>query len=257
MERPDIVFFTYLKDEPNSLEDYRFVQKWGRAIRAAKSIVKVMVVEQPWTQPGFPGSDSAWGDLYGAVDIWCPLFALHRPAPAQERQRLGETLWTYTALSQGRSMPWWHIDTPLLNYRVPSWMAWRDGMKGLLYWGGLVYWQQVDDPWVKAPFFIGKGSFQHGEKGRRYNGEGSLVYPARAIGYEGIASTIRLKALRDAIQDYEYLAILERAGQRAVAERIVKSVTTSWSEWDKDPARYDRARTQLAAAINELPSRAR
>jgi hypothetical protein len=33
--------------------------------------VQVLVVEQTWTQ------NPAWGDLYGAVDIWCPLFSLH------------------------------------------------------------------------------------------------------------------------------------------------------------------------------------
>ena len=41
LNRPHLVFFTYLKDEPNKLEDYRYVQKWGRAVREAKSVVKV------------------------------------------------------------------------------------------------------------------------------------------------------------------------------------------------------------------------
>jgi hypothetical protein len=111
----------------------------------------VLVVEQPWTEPGLGGADSAWGDLYGAVDIWCPLFSLHHPGPAAKRLALGESVWTYTALCQGPPTPWWEIDFPLLNYRVPAWMAWRDGMTGLLYWGGLSYWSQVDDPWSQAP----------------------------------------------------------------------------------------------------------
>ncbi len=89
LKRPGVLFYTYLKDEPNTLEDYRYVQKWGRAVRACKSVVKVLVVEQPWTEPGFGGADSAWGDLYGAVDIWCPLFSLHRQASAAARQVLG------------------------------------------------------------------------------------------------------------------------------------------------------------------------
>ena len=32
---PEVVFYTYLKDEPNTLDDYRYVQKWGRAVREA------------------------------------------------------------------------------------------------------------------------------------------------------------------------------------------------------------------------------
>ncbi len=249
LDRPQVVFFTYLRDEPNTLEDYRYVQKWGRAIREAKSVVKVLVVEQTWTAPGQGGADSAWGDLYGAVDIWCPLFSLHRQESAAQRQALGETIWTYTALCQGQPTPWWHIDYPLLNYRVPAWMAWRDGMKGLLYWGGMAYWSQTDNPWTQAPIYTGSGRPQQGEKGIVFNGEGSLVYPARAVGYNGIVPTVRLKALRDSIEDYEYLVIAQRRGKGAEVDRIVRRLTESWFQWDKDPAAYEKARAELAALI--------
>jgi hypothetical protein len=249
LDRPGVLFYTYLKDEPNSLEDYRYVQKWGKAVREAKSVVKVLVVEQPWTEPGYGGADSAWGDLYGAVDIWCPLFSLHRQESAAKRQALGETIWTYTALCQGPPTPWWHIDFPLLNYRVPAWMAWRDGMKGLLYWGGMSYWRQSEDPWTQAPYFTGNGLPQQGGKGIVYNGEGSLVYPARAAGFDGVVPTIRLEALRNAIQDYEYLAILQRLGKAAQAQKVVRSLTQSFFQWEKDPAAYDQARARLAEMI--------
>jgi len=243
LDRP-ILFYTYLKDEPNKEEEYRYVQKWGRAIREAKSVVKVMVVEQTKTQ------DEKWGDLYGAVDIWCPLFSLHDPETAAQRQALGETLWTYTALCQLKPTPWWHIDFPLLNYRVPAWMAWRYRMRGLLYWGGMSFWSQVEDPWTD-PKTYGRKKGQ--EKGPIFNGEGTLVYPARAVGYDGIAPSLRLKALRDAIEDYEYLAILERAGLADKAQEIVLSVTQSFFDWDKDPAAYDKARAKLAELILTAP----
>lgn len=249
LKQPHLVFFTYLKDEPNTLEDYRYVQQWGRAIREAKSVVKVMVVEQPWTEPGKGGADSAWGDLYGAVDIWCPLFFLHRQEAAAKRQALGETIWTYTALCQGPPTPWWHIDYPLLNYRVPAWMAWRDRIKGLLYWGHMSHWNEVEDPWQQAPYYVGKAARQQGKKGMIYHGEGSLAYPAREVGYDGIVPTIRLKALRDSVEDYDYLVLLERLGKAAEAEAIVKSLSTSFFQWNQDPAAYESARSRLATLI--------
>jgi len=128
-------------------------------------------------------------------------------------------------------------------------MAWRDGMKGLLYWGGMSYWRQSEDPWTQAPFFTGNGQPQQGEKGILYQGEGSLVYPARAVGYDGVAPTIRLKALRDAIQDYEYLAMLERLGEAAEAQQVVRALTRTFFQWEKDPAAYEQARAKLAAMI--------
>jgi len=239
LNRPQVVFYTYLLDEPNDKAAYEYVQTWGRAIRAAKSALKVMVVEQTKTQ------DPAWGDLNGAIDIWCPLFCLHDEETAAQRRALGETIWTYTALCQGREKsPWWHIDYPLLHYRVPAWIAWRYHMEGLLYWGGLSHWSQVEDPWTDSWTYRPRG------EGRLvYHGEGSIVYPARAVGYDGIAPSMRLKALRDSIEDYEYLAILQRLGKSAEAEKIVLPIASSFFRWEGDPAAYDKAREKLAEII--------
>jgi len=237
-----IVYYTYLLDEPNDPAAYDYVRLWGKAIREARSQVKVMVVEQPDTQ------DKAWGDLYGAVDIWCPLFALFVPEAVKQRQDAGETIWTYTALCQGKTpTPWWQIDFPLLNYRVPAWIAWRYRIRGLLYWGGMSYWDQVEDPWNEA-WTYGRPRDGHG-KGNVFNGEGVLVYPGRAVGYDGIAPSLRLKALRDGIEDYDYLAILERLGRAAEAEQIVLPLAESWTKWEKDPAACQKARQALAELI--------
>jgi len=240
LKRPGVTFYTYLKDEPNDEEAYKYVQKWGRAVRRANSAVRVLVVEQTWTQ------NADWGDLYGAIDIWVPLFSLFRPDSAAKRQAAGETIWTYTALCQGAPTPWWHIDYPLLNYRVPAWIAWRYRIRGLLYWGGMSYWRQVSDPWTDA-WTYGRGP--DGKGGRVYNGEGTLVYPGRAAGYDGIAPSLRLKALRDGIEDYEYLAILERLGLAAEAEKVILPIAGSWQKWNPDPAAYEKARAKLAELI--------
>jgi len=240
LDRSDVVFYTYLRDEPNEEEAYHYVQKWGRAIRAAGSAYKVMVVEQTWAQK------EEWGDLYGAVDIWCPLFPLFKEESAVKRQALGETLWTYTALCQRSPTPWWHIDFPLLHYRVPAWIAWRYRIRGLLYWGGMSYWRQVGDPWTD-PRTLDRRKTP--ESKLLYNGEGTIVYPGRPIGYDGIASSLRLKAIRDSIEDYEYLAILERAGLADAAQEAILPLAESWRQWEPDAAKYEEARAKLAAMI--------
>ena len=240
LDRPQVLFYTYLLDEPNDEKAYRYVQKWGRAVRQFKSALKVLVVEQTLTQ------DPKWGDLNGAIDIWCPLFCLHDEATAAQRRALGESIWTYTALCQGQKMsPWWQTDFPLLHYRVPSWIAWRYRISGLLYWGGMSFWSIVDDPWTEP----GTYDLRKREKGPLFNGEGSLLYPGRDAGYEGVAPSLRLKALRDSIEDYEYLAILERLGRAEEAVKIVLPLAASFFRWNPDLKTYDEARARLAALI--------
>ena len=93
LDRPHVVFFVYLKDEPNTREDYEYVQKWGRAIREAKSVVQVMVVEQTWTEPGQGGADQRLGrpvrrggHLVSAVLAASP--GQRRPATGPGRDRM-------------------------------------------------------------------------------------------------------------------------------------------------------------------------
>jgi hypothetical protein len=88
------------------------------------------------------------------------------------------------------------------------------------------YWGPVEDP-----YYAGNGALQQGKKGICFYGEGSLVYPGRAAGYDGIVPTIRLKALRDAIEDYDYLAILEHLGKAAEAEATPPATKRPEPDW--------------------------
>jgi len=237
--RKDILCCTYPFDEPNDREAYEFVRKWGKIVKEANTKVKVLVTEQ--TKP----QKEQWGNLYGAVDIWVPLFSLFDPQYAEKRRKLGESIWTYTALCQGRPTPWWHIDFPIYHYRIPCWIAWRYHMEGLLYWGGMAWWNAVEDPWTDP------ATYPPPERRRRYvfNGEGSLLYPAFNVGFQGAVPSMRLKALRDGIEDYEYLKILESRGKRKEAEEIVLSVAASWYEWAQDPTEYVRARERISELL--------
>jgi hypothetical protein len=58
-----------------------------------------------------------------------------------------------------------------------------------------------------------------------------------------------LKALRDSIEDYEYLAILERSGREVQAEKVVTELAESWFKWELDPKAYEEARARLAKMI--------
>lgn len=240
VERPQTEFYLYLMDEPNSEATYQVVRDLGSAVRNLRSVdsrLKVLVTEQPIPQ------DPDWGTLYGAVDIWCPVHPLFDPPSIKERQAAGESAWVYTALN------WWQTDYPLMNYRASAWVAWHFGVRGQLYWE-IAHWDEVDDPWVEPITFNVESNV--------YNGEGCLVYPGPDVGFEGVVPSVRLKAIRDAIEDYEYLAILEQKGEKAVA-RLVTSVLVQeyipqfgpFLRHDVDSVNYDLARDFLGERISQ------
>jgi hypothetical protein len=243
---PDLLCYTYLIDEPNDATAYEHTRLWGTAIRAAGSKVKVLVTEQ--TKP----QDQAWGDLYGAIDIWVPLFSLFDPETAAQRRALGESIWTYTALCQGKPTPWWHTDFPLYHYRVPCWMAWLNHMEGLLYWGGMAHWKDVDDPWTEPATYPNRERRRTAEG---FNGEGTLLYPGEAVGFAGAVPSMRLKALRDGLEDFEYLVMLDCAGKRSMAEALLAPATTGWYEWSTSPDRYAETRRKLGCLISGSPAK--
>jgi hypothetical protein len=224
--------YVYILDEPNDAEAYKQVRDRAALVHEADPEIKVLCTEQT------KSSDPSWGDLEGAVDIWVPLWPLHDEETAARRRAAGDEIWSYTALCQGQGTPlWWQMDLPVLNYRVALWTNYRYHMVGLLYWT-TVYWGHVKDPWLDQP------SFRLG-----YSGEGFLLYPGKDAGFDGPVASIRLKNIREGMEDYEYFVLLEAAAGREEAEREVLRVSRSWTEWEKDPSVLLAARERIAKRI--------
>jgi len=221
--------YIYMEDEPNNAEQYETVRRQGEMIR--ESGIKRMCTEQTRT------SNAEWGDLYGAVDIWCPLWYLHDEATGRERQALGEKLWSYTALCQGpATAPFWQIDFPPVVFRSPFWTSWHYDIEGFLYWSS-IYWTPEQDVWT-TPHFRD-----------RYWGEGMLLYPGTEAGISGPVTSIRLKLIREALEDFEYMTLAAAQGQREQVNGTVDGLARSFTDWEHSPDAYMAAREQLAGLI--------
>ena len=230
--------YIYVLDEPNAAKAYEEVRQRGKFIHETQPGIKVLCTEQPIPD------DPAWGTLVGSVDIWVPLWALFEERSAAQRLRAGDELWSYTALCQGKpgaDTPYWEIDFPLLDYRIPLWMNWRYGITGLLYWT-MVNWESAGDVWTNTV------TYQPGPK-TCYNGEGALFYPGVDAGFAGPVASIRLKQIREGLEDYEYLKLLADAGEGEFAMQTVQALARSWSDWDTNPAHLQEAREKLAQRL--------
>lgn len=235
--------YIYLLDEPNLRENYEQVLVLAQVVHEAVPELKCLVVEQ--TYPHEP----SWPDLDPAVDIWCPLFGFIDRDSIRAKLANGDAVWSYTALVQrapsyhpeyqqvkDKDPPHWHIDSPLLVYRVPTWINRQYGITGLLYWSTIT---TVIDPWFNP-------AFAHP---RHFNGGGYLFYPGVPCGIDGPIASIRLKNLRDGMEDYEYFALLEeRAGKEAV-QKIVDRIAPNWWDYCRDPQAIQAARRDLAQEI--------
>lgn len=125
-----------------------------------------------------------------ALEIWVPkldhLATWH--AAFAEAQRRGNELWFYTVgIFQGGSLLNKTVDVPLLETRLMHWLNYRYHLQGYLHWGFNAW---TDDP-INAP----------GE----HRGDGWQVYPKK----DGLLNSMRWEQMRNGLQDYECLWLLE------------------------------------------------
>jgi len=87
--------------------------------------------------------------------------------------------------------------------------------------------------------------------GYHFNGEDILVYPGAQVGLTGVVvPSMRLKYLRDGVNDFDYIQMLKNQGQGAWAMGLVNTVVTDWATWSHDPALLESVRQQLSAKLD-------
>jgi hypothetical protein len=252
-------------DEPNDAEAYETVRRWGEFFNEVEKKhgirVPLLITEQPTAEK------AAWGTLNGSVDIWVPHFssvwkdmewAGGRHDIALRRQA-GDEVWAYAALvqmpdewEQQHQMPKqlhtsfppvWALDYPPMAHRVVGWLFPKQGITGFTYWDTL-YAADGVDVWTDA------GTFKSPD-GAVYNGDGSYIYPAteKRHGRHAPVASMRLKWLRETVEDYDYLMLARQLGLHEDSLRLVASFARGFGDWDNNPGALMEARHQLGALI--------
>ena len=181
-------------------------------------------------------------NLYNYVDYWV---MLPHNWPGNLAGIPG-SFWSYASCNVGSgNSPAWQIDYPPINERMQAgFLNQTQGATGLLYW--------TVDGWT-AGDAIGSWSTPPASGcGVSRPGDGLLIYPPSPIGSTEPAPGIRLKAIRDGIQDYEYVQILKNLGQGAFATSVIQPIATSWNSWTHDPNALSAARVQLGQKLDQL-----
>jgi hypothetical protein len=145
----------------------------------------------------------------------------------------------YDAYSTG--WPSYVIDTSAVRNRAMEWISFAEGASGELYWD--TAWAFSHDAWSNQYDFSG-------------NGDGTLFYPGTPSRIGGATdipvASIRLKMIREGMEDYEYLKALSDAGDPQMARSVARALFPSASQTEVDPAKLMAAREAIAARILRL-----
>lgn len=232
----DLLRYNYTADEIDDCPNlYEPMKEWARNMHQAGVANLVTMAPAPELY------DDGSGTGRSAVDIWALLPRAYDAARTRVSEMLekGDVVWSYNAGVQDDDSPKWQIDFAPINFRIqPGFINQSLGLTGLLYWR-VDLWTQ--DPWNNVQtYFDG----QHW-----LPGEGMLIYPGEQVGIRGVVPSMRLKWLREGVEDYEYIELLKRHSQGTWALEIARSVGADWKNWTRDPSALELARRQLGEAI--------
>jgi ASPM-SPD-2-Hydin domain-containing protein/glycosyl hydrolase family 123/immunoglobulin I-set domain protein len=232
----------YVADELNGCTaDYTPIKTMGLNAHAANRSVKTMMTLNA-PDPNLFNE----GDGRSAIDHWVLLDSMQQ-WPALPFVGGGSDLWSYASCNTGfGNTPAWMVDYPPINERIQAgFLNWTQGAAGILYYRA--------DGWTSGNAI---GSWNNvdttacGGLGRP--GDGIFLYPPAPIASTESAPGIRLKAIRDGIQDYEYAQILKNLGQVSLLDSLLQQVATSWTNWSHDPNALENARLQLGQQLHQL-----
>ena len=223
-------------------------------------------------EPGAKIYSSTWNYVpqwAGAINVWGA--GPHGSFPVEtmrERREAGDEIWFTTDGHQCLDTPYCAIE------RLLPWLCWKYGASAYEFWG--VNWWTYD-PWERGwHTFISQSDDGVSYYYVRYpNGDGYLTYPGARAGVDGPVGSIRLEQVREGVEDYEYLWLLDQLIADAKARRVstreaervrrdaaaLVSIPNRGGRYSTsllpDPDAVPRLRTELGRTIERLSRRLR
>ncbi len=230
-------FLVSISDEPFIYHEESYAALAKRVHQLAPNVRIIEAVEAEYLDPL---------DIYvpklSHLNLWRPRF--------QEVQREGKELWFYTCCHPVGRYPNRFLDQSLLKVRVLHWINYLYDLDGYLHWG--------------LNHFAGNEAYTQEaiSKGLPL-GDRAIVYP----GKKGLLGSLRFSAMRDGLQDYEYLWVLENElskikkhvgpdafwlDPRQRPLELCREVIRSFYDYTRDPEVMLSTRETIANEIESL-----
>jgi len=175
------------------------------------------------------------------TDWFCPLTSVYDPDLSARLRAQGRQVWWYVCCGPR----WPHanfasFEYPPIEGRLLGWLTYHYRSDGLLFWH-VNLWPDRP-PLQTGDTFLHEWVAVHSLK---MPGDGQLLYP----GTDGPLPSIRLAQVRDGIEDYEWLQMLEHRAGRAAADAMTGELIRSMTDFTRDPAALRRVRARIADAL--------
>ncbi len=212
-------------------------------------------------------TDAQMSYIQKSVNAWASHTINYNIDTIRKFQEAGIKDWLYGPMLYESKVNSWVgsstiMDLPLLCDRAISWSAWKYHTYSWISWG--VAWNG-HTAWYDPETW--KDAYKHGADSdpeftyKKINGSALLAYyPGVIPNVNKYCPSIRLKMLRDGVQEYEYMRLLAAAdGNRTRADEVVNSIIKepfgekaigNLDVWSFDAEKWDRAKIKLGELIN-------
>lgn len=235
--------YFYVMDEPILREHYEVLEQRAAKIHALGKDLKIVVPY--FRDPAFEVEGGMQGLLTGVCGIWCPKVSFYDEKFLPGRQALGEEVWWYVCWEPGAPYANLLMDMTGIEHRGLFWQQAHYDVEGFLYWTS-TWWNAAtgtSDPWSDMSTVRDLSPTCYGD--------GSIMYPGTQVGIDGPVSSIRLKLVREGLEDVEYLRLLEDRDGREAMRVFTGQVVQGPAAFSKDVGKYLALREAVGQRLSE------
>lgn len=206
------------------------------------------------------------------ANVWCNALHYYGANKDSQDRKFAELstpnkeLWWYTCVGPVYPYPSYHVDDVLYSSRLMSWMQYDYGIEGNLFWDVTSNYRSESGVDAEAA-----NPYDSANRFGTNNGDGFLVYPGTYYGVDGPVGSLRLESIRDGMEEYEYLYLLDEAYKKSgeyygvtnlscktACRELFDSLYRNGATYRNfDEAKIEEAREKVAVMIENLTSEER
>ena len=250
----------------NGLDESYFPEAWDRMVYYGDMYKKLFPEVRFRIDGGY--SEEAMSVVKNSINSWASHTINYDIEKVRKYQEMGIEDWLYGPMLYESKVNSWvgsstFIDLPLVNDRAISWSCWKYRTYSWISWGIGPSWERAwYDPETWKDTYKGGADSDPNYFFKKLNGNALLVYGPDIIpNVDQVCPSIRLKTMRNGVQEYEYLRLLaELDGSTHRADSLVNTIIKSpfgtdaignLDVWNYDAEKWDLTRIAIGELITD------